>query len=73
MFNSLKSKLGQQPTEDSVSGDFGDIYQDSYDMDDTLETDPESVLNDPQSPVELKQMAIQKIKDRYLKPKEKDE
>lgn len=72
MFNSLKNKLGQQPTEDSVTGDFGDIYQDSYDMD-SLDTDPESVLNDAQAPVEIKQIAIQKIKDRYLKPKEKDE
>ncbi len=32
--------------------------------------DPDAILDDPSSSVEMKKMAIQMIKDRYLKPQE---
>lgn len=69
MFNSLKSKLGQVPTEDMAAPQLEDMYPTSFD-EDLTETDPQSVLADPMSTVEAKQIAIQKIKDKYLKPKD---
>lgn len=34
--------------------------------------DPEQVLNDPDANYELKKLAMQMIKDRYLKPRDED-
>lgn len=81
MFNNLKKMLGQQPTIDAEQGE---MYQDSFDNQsnfEDLETLPveesyaggrseEEILNDPNSPYELKKQAMQMIKDRYLKPRE---
>lgn len=64
-----KSKLGQQDTKDMVDYDESAMYPDSFDAN-LLETDPEMALTDPSSSMELKQMALQKIKEKYLKPRE---
>lgn len=65
--------MGQQPTEDEIDPEFSDMYQDSFvpEEDERMDSDPEAVLNDPTSSVEIKQQAMQKVLDKYLKPKEK--
>lgn len=73
MFNKLKQLgLGQQPTEDEVDPMLDDMYPGSFDTSE-LDSDPEAVLNDPSADVELKKMAMQKVLDKYLKPKEDNE
>lgn len=70
MFNSIKSKLGM-----GMYDEMEEVEDDSF-MDDLespeamADIDPDTVLNDPSSSVEMKKMAIQMIKDRYLKPQE---
>jgi len=70
VFNSIKNKLGMG-MYDSM-----DEIQDDSDMEDLespeamQDIDPDTVLNDPSSSIEMKKMAIQMIKDRYLKPQE---
>lgn len=73
MFNKLMQGMGQQPTEDEIDPEFSDMYQDSFvpEEDERMDSDPEAVLNDPTSSVEIKQQAMQKVLDKYLKPKEK--
>lgn len=61
--------LGQQSTEDMLDMDEEMMYPDSFD-ENLLDTDPEMVLNEPSSSMELKQMALEKIKEKYLKPRE---
>lgn len=70
MFNSIRSKLGL-----GIADTLEEV-QDTEDMDlldspDAMEDiNPDDVLSDPDSSVEMKKMAIQMIKDRYLKPSE---
>lgn len=71
MFNKLKSQLGQVPTEDNMDPQLEDMYPNSFD-ESMLDSDPQSVLNDPATPVDLKKIAMQKVLDKYLKPKDED-
>jgi hypothetical protein len=70
MFNSIRSKLGLGMADDLEE------VQDTEDMDmlDSPEAmpdiDPDTVLSDPESTMEMKKMALQMIRDRYLKPQE---
>jgi hypothetical protein len=68
MFNSIKSKLGLVDSMDEMEDE---IAFDSMESPESMEDiDPDTVLNDPMSTIEEKKMAIQMIKDRYLKPQE---
>ena len=70
MFNSIRSKLGLGMADNL------DELQDIEDMDmlgspELMDdVDPDTVLADPESTTEMKKMALQMIKDRYLKPQE---
>jgi hypothetical protein len=70
MFNSIKNKLGMG-MYDSMDEMEDDVAFDSMESPEAMEDiDPDIVLNDPSSSIEEKKMAIQMIKDRYLKPQE---
>ncbi len=64
MFNSIRSKLGMGLYDNL------DEVQDFSSPDAMADIDPDSVLNDPTADIEMKKMALQMIKDRYLKPQE---
>lgn len=70
MFNNIKNKLGM-----GMYDELEEVQEDS-DMEDLdspeamPDIDPDTILNDPASSIEMKKMAIQMIKDRYLKPQE---
>lgn len=70
MYNSIRSKLGLGMYDNL------DEMQDDSDMDllDSPESmadiDPDTVLSDPEASIEMKKMALQMIKDRYLKPQD---
>lgn len=83
MFNNLKRMLGEQETQDEINPELEDMYQQSFDDDsinlEELMAGPElsleggqseEILNDPNASYELKKQAMQKIKDRYLKPRD---
>lgn len=68
MFNSIKSKLGLVDSMDEMQDE---LDFDSLESPDAMnDIDPDTVLSDPEASVEMKKMAIQMIKDRYLKPQE---
>lgn len=68
MFNSIRRKLGLADTLDEVQDDSDMEMFDSPDA--MADIDPDSVLADPESSIEMKKMALQMIRDRYLKPQE---
>jgi hypothetical protein len=70
VFNSIKSKIGMGMYDnlDEVQDD-SDI-QDFSSPESIQDIDPDTVLNDPTADIEMKKMALQMIKDRYLKPQE---
>jgi hypothetical protein len=83
MFNRIKGTLGQQVTEDEIDPTMDDMYPESFDStlaevepndinNELLNSDPQGVLNDSNSSVELKKMAMQKVLDKYLKPKDEE-
>jgi hypothetical protein len=41
-------------------------------LEDLEDMDPEDILDMPNVPIEMQKMALQQIKDRYLKPREDD-
>jgi hypothetical protein len=41
-------------------------------LEDFEDMDPEDILDMPNVPIEMQKMALQQIKDRYLKPREDD-
>jgi hypothetical protein len=65
MFNLLKNKLGGTP---SLTEEEQIVTMEQPD-----EREPEEILDDPTSSFELKKLAMQQIKDRYLKPREDNE
>lgn len=70
MFNSIKNKLGMG-MYDTLEEVQEDSEMDSLESPESIQDiDPDTILDDPSSSVEMKKMAIQMIKDRYLKPQE---
>jgi hypothetical protein len=68
MFNKLKQMINGEPElEESMLED--DVMSDEEILENQ---DPEQVLNDPDANYELKKLAMQMIKDRYLKPRDED-
>lgn len=70
MFNNIKNKLGMG-MYDELEEVQDDSEMEDLDSPETMpDIDPDTVLSDPSSSIEMKKMAIQMIKDRYLKPQE---
>lgn len=68
MFNNLKRMLGNE-----VSGlEDPDMMFPEEEMEED-DRDPEMILNDPASSFEQKKIAMQMVKDKYLKPQDNDE
>lgn len=70
MFNSIREKLGMGMYDDMNEIQDDSMMEDLDSPDAMPDIDPDTILSDPSSSVEMKKMAIQMIKDRYLKPQE---
>lgn len=70
MFNSIKNKLGMGMYDDLEEAQDDSMMDNLQSPEPMQDIDPDTILNDPSSSVEEKRMAIQMIKDRYLKPRE---
>lgn len=70
MFNNVKSMLAGFNGNVSEQPLVEEQDMENSEMMNTEDMEPEEILDDPNASYEMKKMAMQRIKDRYLKPRE---